>query len=185
MKHIALIIFFILTFTGCSIKYSSSKTLQNEEERNNIQNLAQAIQNLSVSVDKKEAKKVALVASLSSQDLANSYQLVTPPLFHNTLINMNLKERGLCYHFAQDIAKELKNLKLKTIDIRWASHKMQEYWEHNALVLTAKNQSFYKGILLDGWRNSGKLYWNHVENDDEYIWREDFQRSRYYGTIKD
>ncbi len=185
MKYILAPFLAILFFSGCSIKYKTQKiqTL-NEKNRNTINELSLAITKLSTTIDTTEAKKVATIATLYPLELANEYQLVSPPLFHNTLINMNLKKRGFCYHFAQDISQELKKLKLKTIELRWATHKKQNYWEHNAIVLTAKQQSFKKGVLLDAWRNSGVLYWDYVQNDTAYNWNEDLRKSRYYGTTK-
>ncbi len=183
MKYILILLFTLLLFTGCSIKYERpNRTSLPQENIETIHQLSLAITQLSATINQNEAKKVATIATLYPLELANEYQLVKPPLFHNTLINMKLKKRGFCYHFAQDISQKLKKLQLKTIELRWATHKRQQYWEHNAIVLTAKQQSFKQGILLDAWRDSGKLYWNHVYKDNAYDWSEDLLKSQYYGT---
>lgn len=184
MKYLLTIALLIFTLTGCSVKYPQSQTTTIKNNKAKIVNLATAIKELSPTIDKKEAQKVAYISTIYPLELANEYELVSPPLFHNTLINMDLKKRGFCYHFAQDIAKELKKLQLKTISIKWVTHKKEEYWEHNALVLTAHNQSYKKGILLDAWRDSGKLYWDYFKNDTQYKWYLDIEKSRYFGTFK-
>ena len=49
--------------------------------------------------------------------------MVRPALFHNTLIKMNSKKRGLYYHFTQDLLKELKKQNLNSVTLPWAVHK--------------------------------------------------------------
>ncbi len=34
--------------------------------------------------------------------------------------------------------------------------------------MTARNQPFKDGIILDGWRRAGRLFWCPVIKDDEY-----------------
>ena len=40
------------------------------------------------------------------------------------------------------------------------------------MVITARNQPFQEGIIIDGWRRAGRLYWGKVTKDDEYKWKE-------------
>ncbi|HIO91215.1 MAG TPA: hypothetical protein EYG68_00030 [Leucothrix mucor] len=65
---------------------------------------------------------------------------------------------------------EKKNL--KTFDLVRGTANRRLKNEHNSLVVIAKGDSFYKGILLDPWRNSGDLYWTKVTNDEDpqYTW---------------
>ncbi|MDQ6810179.1 MAG: hypothetical protein M3Z64_12275, partial [Verrucomicrobiota bacterium] len=44
--------------------------------------------------------------------------------------------------------------------------------ENNAIVITARGQSFEKGILLDNWRCQGHLAWTQVTRDPDYHWKE-------------
>lgn len=184
MKYLFMIIMFIIFFAGCSVKYPQSQNKTINDNKKMILKLTTALKNLDKSIDKQEAQKVAYISTVYPLELANEYELVTPPLFHNTLINMELKKRGFCYHFAEDIAKELKKLQLKTLTIQWITHKKNQYWEHNALLLTANNQSYKKGIILDAWRNSGILYWDYFKNDTNYDWFLDIEKSRYFGTLR-
>jgi hypothetical protein len=40
--------------------------------------------------------------------------------------------------------------------------------ENNCLVVTAHNQPFEDGIVLDGWRRGGRLFWCALKKDSEY-----------------
>jgi len=181
MKYILPLVF-ALFFSACSVKYDTNAVVPTQNKK--IFNLQKAIGNLSKDVNKEEAQKVAELSVVYSLELANQYELISPPYLHNTLINMNIKERGLCYHFARDLVKELKKQNLQTLDLRWAVHDTREDSEHNSVVVTSKNGSFEEGIVLDAWRDSGKLYWSYLKDDTHYDWKEDIKDSKYYGTIK-
>jgi hypothetical protein len=43
---------------------------------------------------------------------------------------------------------------------------------HSTVVVTARNQPFEKGLVLDPWRNSGRLYWIPVKAD-RYPWEKE------------
>ena len=182
MKYL-IALFFIVFLTGCSVKYSN-KAIEKVSNKQNIQELYQAIRDLNSNIDNKEALSVATIAYEYPLFLANEYQLVSPPLWHNTLINMNLKKRGFCYHFAQDLLKELNKQNIQSMDLQWVTHKKSNYWEHNAVLITAKKQHYSKGIVLDPWRNSGKLFWSRIKEDTQYNWKFDHQKSRYYGNTR-
>jgi len=184
MKYL-LCIFIIVFFTACSVKYDVSREVPIKKELvRAINDLQNDIEKLSPLINKVEAKEVASRAILYSQFLANEYDLVSPALYHNSLVQMGLRKRGLCFHFAEDLIKELKNLNLETLDLRWVVHDKSQYWEHSSIVLSAKGEPIQKGIILDAWRNSGNLYWNNFDKDTRYTWIEDLVRSKYYGTIK-
>jgi hypothetical protein len=42
--------------------------------------------------------------------------------------------------------------------------------EHNCIVVTAQGQPFDKGVVLDPWRNSGRL-WYGLASKDKYPWK--------------
>ena len=184
MKYL-LGILIVVFFNACSVKYATNtETSKHKVDIEKIHHLQKDIENLSAEINQSEAKKVASIAIEYSKFLANEYDLVAPPLYHNSLVQMGLRKRGLCFHFAEDLIKKLKELNLKTLDLRWVVHDKAEYWEHSSIVLSAKGKPIQEGIIMDAWRNSGKLYWNHFEKDIRYTWIEDLARSKFYGTIK-
>lgn len=180
--------FLLLFFNACSVKYNMDTHILNQKrnsaEVQKINNLKSAIFSLSPNVSAEEANIVAQISVLYSLELANQYDLVRPPLFHNTLINFELKSKGFCYDFALDLIKKLKKQNLKTLDLYWAVHEKAQYWEHNSVVVSAKDKTFEEGIVLDAWRDSGNLYWDYVVKDTQYQWHKDVKDSKYYGTIK-
>ncbi len=163
------ILFFILLFfiSGCSIKYTNLSPSYNSAKVIKLQNM---LISLSPTIDKKEAHDLAVFANYYTKKLANDYKLVGSPNFQNFLINIGLKEKGYCYNYAFDLAKALKQRGYKTIDFYWIVHKKGTIFEHNAVLATPIN-TYKKGIILDGWRNAGKLFFARLKDDKKYQWK--------------
>jgi len=126
---------------------------------------------LNQQTDQLEARQVAETAIYYSYQLADEYQLVRPAVLHNLLIRVGLKDRGLCYHWTEDLLKRLQALDLRTYQLHWGvAYRGSDLREHNSVVITARGQAFEKGIVLDPWRNSGDLFWALI-NTDRYPWR--------------
>ena len=94
--------------------------------------------------------------------------MVLNPEFQCFLINVGLRKRGWCGHWTRDIGERLKELKLKTLVLHWGVAYDGTSSENNCVVVTARNQPFQDGIILDGWRRGGRLFWCAVKKDDEY-----------------
>jgi len=119
-----------------------------------------------------EARQVAETAITYSSDLAEKYNLVRPAILHNVFVRIGLKDRGLCYHWTEDLMKQLQLLDLKTYQLYWGvAYRGSELREHNSVVITARGEAFEKGMILDPWRNSGDLYWALIQTDT-YPWVE-------------
>lgn len=167
MKYIITILLSILFF-GCT---ASNIQIKKEDKNNDLKML---LFSLNDKVDKKEAKTLSNEMFKQANFLKESYALVSPPLFHNFLVNIGVKEKGYCWHFAQDMLKHAKSLKLKSFDYYYGGANIGDYWkEHNTLVVTCKGCKFEDGIVLDPWRNSGELFYSKMKKDKEYVW---FQR---------
>ena len=139
--------------------------------RDKVKQLEQALYTLNETVDKTEALLVAETAVRESAILAEEYQLVHPAVAHNLLVVLGMKERGLCYHWTEDLMKRLQALNLKSFQLHWGvAYRGSELREHNCVVITARGQRFSKGIVLDPWRNSGNLFWAQVAKDS-YPWK--------------
>jgi len=118
-----------------------------------------------------EAGRVAKTAIQYSAYLAEKYEVVRPAVLHNVLIRLGLKNRGLCYHWTEDLLKKLRSLDLRTYQLHWGvAHQGSELREHNSVVISSKGQAFEEGMVLDPWRNSGDLYWALVKAD-RYPWK--------------
>jgi hypothetical protein len=122
--------------------------------------------------DRAEAGLVARTAVETSRRLAEAYRIVPPALFHNLLIQAGIRERGLCYHWTEDMLKALLALRLESYALHWGvAYPGSDLREHNSVVVTARGQAFSEGLVLDPWRHAGELYWA-VVGRDEYPWEE-------------
>jgi hypothetical protein len=139
------------------------------QDEKSIRDLRDALIALSPrTVDPREADLLSLTVHTTSRQLAREYGVTGDPAFHNYLINIGVKKRGICADYTHDIGARLREMRFKTLVLRWGTAWEKESDENNALIVTARNQSFYEGIVLDGWRRSGRLFWCLVKDDAEY-----------------
>jgi hypothetical protein len=142
-------------------------------DEKSIQGFRDAIIKLGPDIDPAEAELVSATAHHTARQLARDYQVVGPAVFQNFLIHIGARQRGFCWHWARDIGTQLKELRLKTLYLHWGAADAGTHLEHNVIVVTARNQSFREGYIIDGWRNAGRLCWWPVTKDSSYVWKED------------
>jgi hypothetical protein len=177
---IILILLAIICATGgCAGVHTPSANSRNPVEPKaentywqRVEELSKALAVLGPGSDTSEARRVAETAIGYSTFLAQEYRLVRPPILHNVLVRLNLKDRGLCYHWTEDLLQRLEELELKNYRLHWAvAHRGSELREHNSVVITAGGNAFEQGLVLDPWRYSGNLFWSPV-TADRYPWKE-------------
>ncbi len=135
--------------------------------------LAASIRALGPEVDPLEADRAARLAYSETAKLAREYEITDGPLIHNTKVNMGSKPRGLCWHWAHDIEKRLKQEQFQTLDLHRAIANSQNWrLEHSTAIISAKGDRFEQGIVLDPWRAGGVLTWLTVRDDTHYFWEE-------------
>ncbi|NWK55968.1 hypothetical protein HW115_10115 [Verrucomicrobiaceae bacterium N1E253] len=139
------------------------------ERQQQARKLSHDLQQLSPAVSAVEADKMASVAVEESAKLAESYKPLGPAWFNNWLVNRGLRKRGLCYHWRNDLFPHLFQLKSKTLELHLATSKRGTPFEHNGIAVTARNQAFEQGIILDPWRKGGRLWWGPIIQD-RYPW---------------
>jgi len=172
----------LLAMAGCATSGRTSKDPGALKYPADISSIAieghktYALQNdlltLNHSSDEAEARRTAETALKASAFLAREYRLVRPPILHNLFVQMGLRDRGLCYHWTEDLMSYLDALQLRSFQLRWGvAHQGSDLREHNTVVITAHGQPFETGLVLDPWRHSGNLYWVIVK-DDKYPWKE-------------
>ena len=154
-------VIFIIAFGLCA-------TAVWAKDEKSIKKLSDALVALAPDVDPAEAGLLSVTAHAASRNLAREYHLALSPIFQNFLITMGKRERGWCGHYTRDIGERLKELKLKTLVLHWGAAFAGTDDESNCLVVTARNQPFEDGIVLDGWRQGGRLFWSAVKKDHEY-----------------
>ena len=168
-----LLIVFVLVgcVRGNQINREALASGKAEAHRQKVELLQDDLAALNQQADQQEARQVAEAAIRYSHQLAEEYQLVRPAVLHNVLIRVGLKDRGLCYHWTEDLLKRLQALDLKSYQLHWGvAHRGSDLREHNSVVITARGQAFEKGMVLDPWRNSGDLFWALIRTD-RYPWQ--------------
>jgi len=139
------------------------------QDEKSINGLRDALIALSpLTVDPREAESLSITAHMTSRQLAREYGVNGDPAVHNYLIRIGVKKRGICADYTHDIGAHLREMRFKTLVLHWGTAWEKESDENNALIVTARNQSFYDGFVLDGWRRSGRLFWCAVKDDAEY-----------------
>jgi hypothetical protein len=161
----------ILAALACMALLVGCATVPPDENWQNKQSMAlrDALITLDDRVDYVEAGRLATEAVDRSLELAQQYRAVRPAWVHNNLVNAGLRERGLCYQWANDLFADLHTLKSTTLTLHLAVARMDTRREHNALIITAAGRPFSQGLVLDAWRGSGRLWWGPA-NTDRYPW---------------
>lgn len=137
-----------------------------------IEELSRSISALGPNVDPNEAERAADIAYRYAHQLAGEYNVTDSPLIHNTKVNLNLRPRGLCYHWADDIEAGLAQEGFKTLDLHRAiANASSIRIEHSSVIISKKGGSMFDGIVLDGWRHGGALFWSPMQFDARYEWR--------------
>jgi len=141
---------------------------------------------LSPTVSPDEARRVADTAYMTGRELHREWRVAWLPGIQNFLVNTGRRKGGLCFQWATELLVRLDALKLQTLELHWAESFANTSGEHNVIVVTARDQAFEKGILLDNWRYSGHLVWTQVAMDPEYHWTENkSELARRLGRARD
>lgn len=162
---------------GCSVKSSSPAP-------SNVKRLSQTLQGLDANISLEEADYLAWDIYRKAEELTEKFELVSPPQFHNFLVNVGVREKGLCYHFSDALYIHLKSQGYEAFDFHLVGANIGKYWsEHNALVVVPKACRSEKcilksGILIDAWRDSGKVYYAKLSEDRAYHWRHRSERCK-------
>jgi len=167
------VLFALLAFTG----YASSAEARGRNEPAFATSADDAalrgrIVALAPSVRPEEAQLVARCAYNTGRELKREWQVVWPPGLQNFLVNTGARKGGLCFQWATELLLRLNALRFETLEFHWAESFEKTASEHNVIVVTARGQPFYQGILLDNWRYGGRLIWGPVTGDPHYQWKE-------------
>ena len=155
----------VLLMTGCASRPVPGHWTQVQSAA-----LKNRLLQLGAGVDADDATRLAEVAVEQSAALAHQYRAVRPAWLGNYLVNLGLSDRGLCYDWANGLYPRLHELGLRSLELHLAVARMDTPHEHNCIVVTAHRQPFAEGVVLDAWRNSGRLWFGSVTTD-KYPWQ--------------
>lgn len=161
-------LFAVLVLGACAPGPSLSTT-----DSQDVAALTRAIQAMGADVDPEEAARAARLAYSHTQVLARQYEITDPPLIHNTKVNMGLRSRGLCWHWAMDMEARLKQEGFQTLSLHRAVANADNPFrlEHSTVIISRRGEGYMDGIVLDPWRLGGVLHWAPTREDTRYDWQ--------------
>lgn len=143
--------------------------------------LADELASLSPRVNRDEAKLLAACAFATVTKLRREYRMFGTPIFNNFLIYHGLRKRGYCYQWSEDLLIAIDALRLKSLELHWGEYDPNTWRENNCIVVTAKDQPFRQGIMLECWRHLGHLYFGLVASD----WETYVENSAYARRVRE
>lgn len=122
-------------------------------------------------VDPAEAARASQIAFDYTRQLAAQYEITDPPLIHNTKVNMGLRPRGLCWHWAEDMERRLNAEGFETLEMHRAIAVGRGVRiDHSTAIISRKGDAHQQGVVLDPWRQGGVLFFAPVSEDTRYFW---------------
>lgn len=126
-----------------------------------------------------EAIRIASGLIDETERLRKKYKSFFIPIFHNMMIDVGIKKRGACKHWAEDLLSYLRKVDRKYFTVTWGEAHAGKFTEHNVAVVFPEYGHFKDGILFDPWRTSGAPFWVAVTEDPHYNWTEWDQYGEY------
>jgi len=156
--------FLLVGLMGCTVKPPSVSQTK-------IAQLSLLLRSLHSSIPTDEAMQLSEDIFHETQKLTKEFELTSPPVFHNFLVNAGFREKGLCYQWSDELYAHLYKKQYPSFEFHLLGANIGEYFtEHNVLAVVAKGGVPEKGIIVDPWRNSGELYFSKAEDDPKYKW---------------
>jgi hypothetical protein len=159
--------FFLLYFflAGCAVTAPAVSQTK-------IMELSRLLYALDTNIPQDEAIRLSRDIFHETQKLTKEFELTSPPVFHNFLVNIGIRKKGLCYHWSDALYMHFLQKKYPHFEFHLLGANIGKYFsEHNALVVVSKKGEVLDGVLIDPWRNSGKLYFSKVGKDKKYQWK--------------
>lgn len=165
LKHCFKFLALAFLMTGCVVVPSSVPQAE-------VTRLSLLLRSLGSDITHSETKQLSQDIFRKTQKLTKEFELTSPPVFHNFLVNVGLREKGLCYHWSDALYAYLSEKHYPSFEFHLVGANIGEYfYEHNALVVVAKGGKVQEGVIIDPWRDSGELYFSLVKSDVEYRWK--------------
>lgn len=170
-RYLYRLLFFSFFLVGCVAVSAPSLS------ETKMTQLSQLLQGLDKHIPQEEARQLSQDIFYKTQQLTKEFELTSPPQYHNFLVNVGLREKGLCYHWSDALYLYLSQKKYVSFELHLMGANIGEYlYEHNILVVVAKGGRVEDGIIIDPWRDSGELYFSKVNDDTKYKWKHRSER---------
>ncbi len=164
-KYLLSLLLLSLFFAACTKPSSNIST-------NRVEELSKLLGSLDNVIASDEAKQLSYEIFQETEKLKQKFNPTSQPLFNNILVNVGVKEKGLCYQWSDALYLHFSKKQYTHFEFHLlVANKGEYFYEHNTLVVVAKGGKVLEGIVIDPWRNSGKLYFSKVSEDREYEWK--------------
>ena len=159
-------LFFISFFLlGCAVKVQPPS-------ESKVDTLTELLQSMDTNVSHEEALQLSKDIFNKTAALRKEFEMTSPPQYHNFLVNIGLKEKGLCYHWSDALYTYFTHKVYPSFEFHLMGANIGKYWtEHNVMVVVAKGMPVEEGIVIDPWRDAGRLYFSKVKEDTKYVWK--------------
>jgi len=165
LRHFFKFVTVTFFFVGC---VSHTPTV----EEDNVVKLSTLLHTLSPHVTSSETMQLSRDVFAKTAKLTKEFEMTSPPQYHNFLVTIGVREKGLCYHWSDALYNYFTTQNYPSFEFHLVGANIGEYWsEHNSLVIVVKGMPIEEGIIIDPWRKGGKLYFSKVKEDEKYIWR--------------
>jgi len=161
---------------GCSVHLPPSPSYEA---------LSDTLGTLDSNISKIQREKLSKDIYQKTYALSKTFRLTSPPQYHNFLVTIGAREKGLCYDWSDALYRHLKSQNYASFDFHLMAANIGEYWhEHNVLLVVGKGKAIDEGIIIDPWRNSGRLFFAKVKEDTKYQWIHRPKRCKTIGANK-
>lgn len=117
-----------------------------------------------------ESVTLAMELIEETEVLRKKYKSFFIPIVHNMMLDVGIRKRGACKHWAEDLLEHLHTVERRFFSITWGESHPGEFTEHNVAVLIPRGRKFEDGLLFDPWRTSGSPFWVQVTEDKHFRW---------------
>ena len=157
----------------CILFFFTACTTPNIESKKNVHHtLTSLLQSLDKEIAYKEAEELSSEILQETRILRKTFDPVNQAHFNNFLINVGVKEKGLCYQWSDALYLHFSKKKYTHFEFHLLVANRGEYFsEHNVFVVSVKGKAVMDGVIVDPWRTPGKLYVSKVKDDTKYHWQ--------------
>ena len=153
----------ILSLTGCQ------SPRPDQTRQHDIDRLRQLLCRRIPSLNAHECTAFARDAVTYALATDRRFERTTTPYIHNFLVNIGVKRKGLCWHYADALYRHLMQ-RYPKVHIHLVGASIGSYWrEHNAVAVTGTDNNLSNAVILDAWRTPGRLISRPIEAD-RYVW---------------
>jgi len=158
------LVFMTFLFTACAV-------VPTPTPQSKVVRLAINLQSLDQNITIAESMRLSREIFTKTEALTKEFELTSPPLWHNFLVNVGVRKKGLCFHWSDALYNHFKKQNYPKFSFHLVGANIGGYFtEHNALVVLSKDGKIEDGILIDPWRDSGNLFFKKVKEDEKYHW---------------